>query len=68
MTAERNFRQERLVYILRELDEKQCVRISNLARSLHVSEVTVRQDLTMLEGEGLVRRVHGGAMRKNQMI
>ena len=45
MTAERNFRQERLVYILRELDEKQCVRISNLARNLHVSEVTVRHDL-----------------------
>lgn len=68
MTAERNFRQERLVYILRELDEKQCVRISNLARSLHVSEVTVRQDLTMLEGEGLVRRVHGGAVKAGDSI
>ncbi|WP_343251017.1 DeoR/GlpR family DNA-binding transcription regulator [Diplocloster hominis] len=68
MTAERNFRQERLVSILRELDEKQSVRISNLARSLHVSEVTVRQDLTLLEGEGLVRRVHGGAVKAGDSI
>lgn len=35
--------------------------VNGLAESLGVSTVTVRQDLTALEGEGLVRRVHGGA-------
>ena len=32
-----------------------------LAGFLHVSEATVRRDLTHLEGEGLLSRVHGGA-------
>jgi DeoR family transcriptional regulator, aga operon transcriptional repressor len=37
-------------------------RVADLARELGVSEVTVRTDLTALEGEGRITRVHGGAM------
>ncbi|MBX9718987.1 MAG: DeoR/GlpR family DNA-binding transcription regulator [Microbacteriaceae bacterium] len=37
-------------------------RVADLARELHVSEVTVRTDLAALEADGRVTRVHGGAM------
>ncbi|WP_299534325.1 DeoR/GlpR family DNA-binding transcription regulator [uncultured Streptomyces sp.] len=36
--------------------------VSDLARRLSVSEMTVRRDLDALERQGLVRRVHGGAV------
>ncbi|MFM2352813.1 MAG: hypothetical protein RLZZ608_219 [Actinomycetota bacterium] len=37
-------------------------RVTDLARELSVSEVTVRTDLAALESDGRVTRVHGGAM------
>jgi DeoR family transcriptional regulator of aga operon len=37
-------------------------RVTDLARELGVSEVTVRTDLAALETEGRITRVHGGAM------
>ncbi len=37
-------------------------RVVDLARTLRVSEVTVRTDLAALEREGRLTRVHGGAM------
>jgi DeoR family fructose operon transcriptional repressor len=36
--------------------------VPELARRLGVSEMTVRRDLGALESQGLVRRVHGGAV------
>src|ERR671912_37982 len=36
-------------------------RVVDLAEELDVSDVTVRADLSVLEREGLVVRVHGGA-------
>ena len=36
--------------------------VPELARRLGVSEMTVRRDLDALERQGLVRRVHGGAV------
>jgi DeoR/GlpR family transcriptional regulator of sugar metabolism len=38
------------------------VLVSELAASLATSEVTIRRDLKLLETEGLVRRIHGGAI------
>ncbi|GKQ40324.1 DeoR/GlpR family DNA-binding transcription regulator [Streptomyces sp. A012304] len=38
------------------------VSVSELAQRLGVSEMTVRRDLDALEKQGLVRRVHGGAV------
>lgn len=35
--------------------------VTDLATVLEASEMTIRRDLRQLEGEGLVRRVHGGA-------
>src|SRR5579875_3862290 len=39
----------------------QC-RVSDLARKFSLSEMTVRRDLHVLEEQGLLRRVHGGAV------
>lgn len=36
--------------------------ISTLAQSLNVSEMTIRRDLTELESNGAIARVHGGAV------
>jgi DeoR/GlpR family transcriptional regulator of sugar metabolism len=36
--------------------------VSDLAASLGVSAVTIRQDLNYLDEEGFLKRVHGGAM------
>jgi len=38
------------------------VRIDELARLLHVSEMTIRRDLDELQGLGVLRRVRGGAV------
>jgi DeoR/GlpR family transcriptional regulator of sugar metabolism len=39
------------------------VQVRQLAADLGCSEMTVRRDLDVLEHEGVVRRVHGGAVR-----
>jgi DeoR family transcriptional regulator of aga operon len=41
--------------------EGRCL-VADLARRLEVSEVTIRQDLDILEKEGVLRRTHGGAI------
>lgn len=38
------------------------VSVGELSRALAVSEVTIRKDLDVLEAQGLLLRVHGGAM------
>ena len=48
--------------ILEILDETSSVRVARLAEQLQVSEMTVRRDLQMLEEQGKLRRVHGGAV------
>ncbi|MDR1800062.1 MAG: DeoR family transcriptional regulator, partial [Bifidobacteriaceae bacterium] len=48
-------------HILSVLREQGSARVAELALSLDVSQVTIRRDLELLEGEGLVERVHGGA-------
>jgi DeoR/GlpR family transcriptional regulator of sugar metabolism len=48
--------------ILNELHRQGGVLIAELASLLEVSDMTVRRDLAGLEREGLLERVHGGAM------
>ena len=38
------------------------VSVGDFAKQLHISESSVRRDLALMEEEGVVRRVHGGAM------
>lgn len=56
------FEMERLEQILTYLRQKQTATVKVLAKQLYVSEATVRRDLTELERQGLVKRLHGGAV------
>jgi len=47
--------------ILREVDRIGGVRVSELVATLGVSDMTVRRDIEVLAGSGLVLKVHGGA-------
>jgi DeoR family transcriptional regulator, glycerol-3-phosphate regulon repressor len=49
--------------ILQEIETSGRVLVRLLAPAFGVSEETIRRDLTELEGQGLLRRVHGGAVR-----
>ena len=46
--------------ILKIVSRKNRVTVNELAEIFNISGVTVRQDLNYLEGEGLLKRVHGG--------
>ncbi|MEI6874604.1 MAG: DeoR/GlpR family DNA-binding transcription regulator [Spirochaetota bacterium] len=52
---------KRIDRILKALSKDRRATVLELAEALGVSPATVRQDLTVLESEGLLRRVHGGA-------
>lgn len=41
--------------------EREFIRVTDLSEMFGISEVTVRSDLDALQGEGKIRRVHGGA-------
>jgi DeoR family transcriptional regulator of aga operon len=51
-------RRERMLELVQEQD---FVRIAALAQAFAVSVVTIRADLDVLESQGLIRRVRGGA-------
>ena len=53
--------QQRHKQILVQLNEDGQVLVETLADSLDVSPSTIRRDLTQMEQQGLLRRVHGGA-------
>jgi DeoR/GlpR family transcriptional regulator of sugar metabolism len=52
---------QRQTYILGRVREDGGVRVGDLARELGVSDMTVRRDLDLLEKQGLLEKVHGGA-------
>src|SRR5215813_14032517 len=51
---------ERMQHVLRMLETRDSVPVSELSETFAVSEVTVRSDLTQLARQGLVSRVRGG--------
>lgn len=51
--------------ILKWLSERSSLKVVDLAAKLEVSEGTIRNDLTALEEQNLLRRVRGGAIPKN---
>jgi DeoR/GlpR family transcriptional regulator of sugar metabolism len=53
---------ERQSKILNLLSGNDLTSVTELSSRLLVSSVTIRQDLNFLESEGLVKRVHGGAV------
>src|SRR4051794_22523388 len=48
---------------LEALQRRGELSVATLSRETGVSEMTIRRDLEALEREGLLRRVHGGAIR-----
>ena len=56
---------ERQNTILNLLGHNDQVSVNELAKQLNVSSVTIRQDLNFMESEGLLRRVHGGAVLRD---
>ena len=57
-------RQKQLMAYLAEYPE---ITVRALAEKLHVSEPTVRRDLTELDARGLVQKIHGGAVLRGGM-
>lgn len=47
--------------IIELLEQRGSVLVEDLASEFQVSQVTIRKDLTELEGRGLLHRTHGGA-------
>jgi DeoR family fructose operon transcriptional repressor len=56
------FAQQRHQLIIQKINQEQSIRASELMEVFGVSFETVRRDLEYLEGEGYLRRVHGGAI------
>src|ERR1700722_20843115 len=52
----------RMNKILTALQQAGSVSVEELSRQLHVTVVTIRKDLDALEGQGRLRRTHGGAV------
>ena len=57
-----NERQNNILSLLGRNDQ---VSVNKLAKHLNVSSVTIRQDLNFMESEGLLKRVHGGAVLRD---
>ncbi|MDM5333498.1 DeoR/GlpR family DNA-binding transcription regulator [Ureibacillus composti] len=56
------FAEERRKRILELLQERKRVTIQQLAEAIRVSDATLRNDLTTLEKQKLLKRTHGGAI------
>lgn len=54
--------QERRQHIFKDIEASGVASVRDLARRFDVSTITVVRDLQELEQEGLIRRVHGGAI------
>jgi len=57
-------RSERHTYILNQLLTHHSVNVTDLCKALRVSDMTIRRDLTEMDRDGLLKRVHGGAVSR----
>src|SRR5690349_24363401 len=60
------FQVQRHDHLLVELRRQGSVRVSDLARDLGVSELTIRRDIAALADRNLLTKVHGGATLPQQ--
>ncbi|WP_020502557.1 DeoR/GlpR family DNA-binding transcription regulator [Sciscionella marina] len=56
------FALERRQFIVQEAQKHGSVDVASLAATIRVTTETVRRDLTLLEQQNILRRVHGGAV------
>ena len=52
--------------ILRLIEKEGSIRISKLGKLFNVTDMTIRRDIDYLSRQGLVRRVHGGAISETE--
>lgn len=55
--------EERRNEILKELDRKGRVKVTDLSKEFGCSEITIRNDIKAMDIEGLLKRTHGGAVK-----
>lgn len=55
--------EERYKVILSTIEDKEIVKVNELAKAFNISLETVRRDLEKLEKDKLIKRVHGGAVK-----
>lgn len=65
MTTRTVRRSDRMSAILAALTDTGTVQVGDLARTLGVSEATLRRDLAALEEQKLLTRTHGGALAQD---
>src|SRR3989338_880458 len=58
--------QQRLDAILDLIYTSGFTSVTEVARQVKVSEMTIRRDFDKLEAEGLIRRAHGGAIAEHR--
>lgn len=61
------FGSERRERILAELRSTGSVRVRDLATTFEVNELTIRRDINALADQGLLTRVHGGAVARSPL-
>ncbi len=59
-------KKQRLNKIINLLSENKEMEVNEIAELIDVSPMTIRRDLTELEQEDVVKRIHGGAILKDQ--
>ena len=59
---------QRRLFILNRLRTQGAVRIADLSQEMGVSTMTVRRDITDLADQGMLRRVHGGAVSTSSLL
>lgn len=71
MTSEvshKNLAPERQKRVLAMVRERGAMRVDELCEALTVSAATIRRDLEVLEGNGALQRVHGGAVSAGALL
>jgi DeoR/GlpR family transcriptional regulator of sugar metabolism len=58
---------ERQSLIVEEIRRRGAIRVSELTELLGVSDMTIRRDLDVLAGSGLIDKVHGGATARRHL-
>ena len=59
---------ERRKYIIDNITANGFVKVSDLAEELNVTPATIRKDLTILEGQGLLYRAYGSALPTSAQV
>ncbi|MFO8069895.1 MAG: DeoR/GlpR family DNA-binding transcription regulator [Alkalibacterium sp.] len=60
--------EERHTFILDQLEWKNMITVQELVEQLNHSESTIRRDLTTLENQNKLVRIHGGAKKKRKPV